>query len=103
MFDPDWQQTWTAEEAEKELEGFKFEGPGWYLNSHKETILVIPKEVVHAILASEEIPEFPWKRHWPKDTLFVFNAYMGWSPTLGFSLVVNAPTRRIDDEADEAL
>jgi hypothetical protein len=40
-FQADWKSLWSAEEAEIELTGFKFHGPGWYLEK-TGSILVLP-------------------------------------------------------------
>lgn len=37
---PDWEQQWTKEEAEKELDNFEFKGTGWYLSKCGEGMLV---------------------------------------------------------------
>lgn len=38
---PDWSHVWTSVEAEDQLEGFKFHGPGFYLTD-TDTIVVVP-------------------------------------------------------------
>lgn len=40
MFISDWSKIYTAKAAEKDLKGFKFKGPGWYMTA-TDTILVV--------------------------------------------------------------
>ena len=40
-FTPDWTVSYTSEQAEDQLEGFKFKGPGWY-HSKGDSLLVLP-------------------------------------------------------------
>lgn len=41
MFEYDWQNCWTVEQAEKELQGFEWKGPGVY-NHGFDSMIVIP-------------------------------------------------------------
>ncbi len=61
---PDWSNVWTAEEAEKELKGFEFKGPGWYVDPD-ESLLVVPMVV----------SDHTWRQRWPKDAKFRFCHY----------------------------
>lgn len=82
-FRPDWDTTYTAQEAEVQLKGFKFSGPGWYL-TETDTVLVAPSEAHRQ----------PWRAVWPDDTKFRFFV---WNRTgLGdvFNFIANAPVRR---------
>lgn len=81
-FRPDSTNLWTASEAQLELTGFKFSGPGWYVTD-TETILVIPAEEV----------ENPFIQSWPASTRFFFYFYDGRNPAHAFNSIVNAPTR----------
>lgn len=42
MFDCDWTEFYTPEEAEEQLRGFKFEGLGWY-ETETDTLLVLDR------------------------------------------------------------
>mgnify|MGYP001573820976 CR=1 FL=1 len=69
-FQPDWQELFLPGEAEEELTGFKFNGPGWYLT--EDTILVLP------IAGAER---------------FLFCVYTGRDATESFNQIINAPVR----------
>ncbi len=76
-FAPDWSETMTKEEAERELSGsrehaFVFKGPGWYLTS-KDTLLVTPVDT--------------------NPSLFTFHVYNDRNPCDSFNWIANAPTR----------
>ena len=70
---PDWTSVWTPDQAEKELENFKWQGAGWYINK-SDTLLVTP---------------FGDDGHF-----FKFNVYNGRNPAEDFNWVVNAPVRK---------
>lgn len=59
----DWSTRGTAAEAEKQLKGFKFAGPGWYITD-MDCMLVI---------ADERHPS--WKQQWPEEQIFRFYIY----------------------------
>lgn len=69
--EPDWKQLWAPAEAEKQLEGFKFAGVGWYLYV-SGSMLVLP-----GIEAAK----------------FWFWVYDQRSPCEEFNRIVNAPVR----------
>jgi len=69
---PDWKELWEPSEAEAQLEGFKFSGPGWYLYG-TDTIFVIPSPAAG-------------KKFW-------FWVYSGRNPSDAFGQIVNAPVR----------
>lgn len=75
-FFPDWTLLETPENAERELPGFKFKGPGWYLTV-EQTLLIIPTHQGNWFTFCF------WTRHNVGDAF-------GW--------IVNAPTR--DDKRD---
>jgi ribosomal protein L7/L12 len=82
---PDWSEVWTARNAEEQLQGFAFKGPGWYLSS-TDTLLVTPCGAV-------EEGSTPWQWKWPEDQLFRFNVYNHRNPADGFNQIINAPVR----------
>lgn len=82
-FQPDWKATLTAEDSEIELNGFKFKGPGWYIEKD-DTVLVFP--------ANGECEE-PWKQTWEEDRLFHFLVYNERNPSDAFNAIVNAPVK----------
>ena len=75
VFNPDWTSEFTPEDAERELKGFKFKGPGWYL-TNIDTLLVVPAKFKGAYL------------------FYVWNQSV-WGGTVGQSVngLVNVPTR----------
>jgi hypothetical protein len=92
-FNPSWQEVWTAEEAEKELTGFKFRGPGLYFIGD-DVIIVIPKDA-HPSISPWETISHPWNYSgWPKHALFTFLVYTGYNPLQTFNLIVSAPIRQ---------
>ena len=66
----DWDQIFTPEEAERELDGFEFRGAGWYFTD-VDTVLVIPVSETH----------------------FRICVYGDRDPTNAFKWIVNAPVR----------
>lgn len=90
QFKPDWSEVMTAAEAEKQFEGFKFIGPGWYPREN-QTMLVIP--------CDRPLDEVWYQRHnaakqpYPADERFEFNVYDGQNPADAFNCIINAPTR----------
>ena len=82
-FRPDWQEVWTADQANKELIDFTFNGPGWYRH-RADTLLVIPIE-----RDSDK-----WGHHsWSRQEKFLFCVYNGRSPANSFNAIINLPTR----------
>lgn len=84
-FTPDWKKLYTAEQANEDLQDFKFEGPGWYLIK-EDTLLVVPVDT--------STKSLPWKREWPKDQLFLFMVWNGSNPRDALNSVINAPVRQ---------
>lgn len=84
---PDWRQTWTSAQAEEQMPGFTFTGPGWYI--HKENVvIVVPqararREMWHHAKAYEDEP-------------FEFLVYIGRNPSNIFEAIQNAPSRQDD-------
>lgn len=85
-FHPDWTDIMTAREAENQLEGFKFSGPGWYTLAD-DTMLVIAFErpAVEAWNQKARLPNSKER--------FEFNVYNQRNPIDAFNLIINAPTR----------
>jgi len=85
-FKPDWVEIWTAAKAEEQLEGFIFNGPGWYCKPNIRTgdswLLVLPVD-----RPKERI----WDKSYDADEKFEFNVYNGYDPRKAFSLITNAP------------
>jgi hypothetical protein len=69
-FFPNWDQILTPEEAERELNGFEFKGPGWYYTD-TDTVLVIPMDKEY----------------------FRFCVWGDCDPTSAFRWIINAPIR----------
>jgi hypothetical protein len=86
-FKPDWEETWTAAEAEHELDGFKFDGPGWYLTK-TDAMLVVPC----GRLAANQ-----WHQKGTEKESFRFYIYNGRHPGDAFNAIANAPVR-LDEE-----
>lgn len=82
-FKPDWDSIWTAEEAKKELTGFKFRGPGWYIGDNSVFLVFPVGEVVN-----------PWIQEWSEDQRFYFMCYDSRNPANAFDSIVNAPVRQ---------
>jgi hypothetical protein len=82
-FRPDWVGIWSVEEAEKELTGFKFAGPGFY-HVAPDTMLVVPIE-----RKLEEI----WHSALRPGEKFRFYIWNGGRPIDVFNAIVNAPRR----------
>ena len=86
---PDWTRNWTAKEAEYELHGFKFTGPGWYFskgeNGSLDSMLVVPcNSVAEDVFASEH----------SEDTIFKFCVYNNRNPATDLQAIANAPVRQ---------
>ena len=79
-FHPDWTMIGTKEHAEKELEGFKFRGSGWYITGN-DTLLVLPYSAA--------------KDEGDRD-LYRFFIYNNRNPGEAFNWIVNCPTRQDD-------
>lgn len=84
----DWQEIWTAHQAEHQMKGFKFEGPGWYAYS-EHVLLVIPLESNNPKREYDGL----WSKNWPISQKFRFFVYNGRNPADIFNAIVNAPTR----------
>lgn len=86
---PDWTQSWTMSQAEEQLDGFKFNGPGWYITKN-ESMLVVPKDEPIRL----EHGNFPlWHQAWPPYTVFLFMIYSSNDPGLSIMALNRAPTR----------
>lgn len=80
---PDWEKVGTANELNNYIGGgFKFTGPGWY----------IEKDGAALIVPVEPFTD-PWRQTWPAGTLFRYLSY-GHNPLASFNAVANAPTRK---------
>ena len=82
-FIPDWSHRWNAAQAELELDGFKFQGPGIYRHG-KDVLLVVPTERDRATL---------WNKAFKAGEVFRFLVYTDRDPCDAFHLIVNAPGR----------
>src|SRR5438105_1903779 len=71
---PDWHETWSPDEAEEQLSGFKWRGPGWYF-TETDSMLVIPTP------------------NWKLTHNYNFLVYNHRNPCEGFNQIVNAPVR----------
>ncbi len=85
-FQPDWQELWTPAQAEAELRGFKFKGPGWYL-SGDDTVLVIQPNA----------PAYLGFGFWSSDVgvKFWFFVYNHRNPRSAFNQICQAPVRSV--------
>lgn len=97
-FLPDWTHVWTAEEAEEQLSGFKFSGPGWYLTK-SDSILVLP---MRGGPGAELSVNNTWRQLRPKGERFTFMVYNGYNPCAAFNAVANAPVRLDQFDYSEA-
>lgn len=84
---PDWSHVWRAKDAERELSGFKFEGPGWYLTKD-DVLLVIPTGA-----RDNQVHHWAHAGHWDEEQLFQFYVYNGRSPIQAFNELANAPVK----------
>jgi hypothetical protein len=94
-FAPDWEQLWTKEEAEEQLQPFTFNGPGWYISKNNngsiDTMLVIP-ENVNLVDPDGRLLDL-FRHAWPAETRFWFSFYNERNPAALFCAIANAPTR----------
>lgn len=89
-FEPD------ASQAEADLIGFKFLGPGWYEDAHGTT-LVIPDADVKYPFGIGQASKGPWRSSWPADQVFWVCYYEGRNPFNAFNALANAPTRQLEE------
>jgi hypothetical protein len=82
---PDWSKVWTAKQAEDELKGFKFLGPGWYIHAG-DALLASPVDVEKKHL---------WRDRWRKNQAFLFMVYNNRDPRQGMIMAGSAPVRRL--------
>lgn len=82
-FRPDWTKFYTKTEAEKELPGFNFHGPGWYLHRN-DTLLVVPVGRGQSKT---------WHHRSEEGEQFAFHVYNGRNPGAAFDLIAHAPVR----------
>ena len=99
-FKPDWSEIWTAKQAEKELIGFKFNGPGWYRahnirlpEGRPDIILVIPFDRAVGNRWTMGIADTFWAQANGEEERFEFNVYSGSHPVDMFNAIIHAPTR----------
>ncbi len=82
----DWVAMWTAQMAESQLDGFRFEGPGWY-HEGADTMLVVPVDrqvgarMFDPVAADEDDEE-----------RFEFHVFNDRNPARGFGWIASAPT-----------
>lgn len=81
---PDWNQRWTAEQAEHELADFKFNGPGLYHANDKEFMIVV---------AEERHIDTAWNHTMPSKEVFNFCVYTGDFTDSVFAVFCTIPTR----------
>src|SRR5258708_4753360 len=98
-FLPDWSSCWTANEAEEQLAGFKFQGPGWYFLKIDDDEIGFDKLLVVPDLGpTDTVENSVWQQKWMKKGrkfwFHVFNS--GRDPMHAFNSIVNAPTRQDD-------
>ena len=92
-FLPDYTLLYTSHEAEHELKGFKFTGPGWYVTK-TDTLLVVPDgDVEYTGSPALDTRRDPWKNAWKPGQKFWFFVWNGRNPGGVFDAVVHAPTR----------
>jgi hypothetical protein len=85
-----WSHLWTAKQAEKQLSGFEFKGPGWYLG-HEECMLVLPAEKASQ---NPNLYMYRWKLIGPPKTVYRFIIWNGRSDTRdSFRELAQAPIR----------
>lgn len=98
-FTPDWEHTWTKEEAEEELAPLVFNGPGWYLWNRSpgklDTLLVLPDSIPDTTENGALYMQLKdtFAHSWPYGTKFRFYCYNGRNPAALFCAIANAPTR----------
>jgi hypothetical protein len=81
---PDWTQVWTSSQAEKKnLGGFKFTGPGWYINEDGSAMLVAPVEA----------KVMPFVKNFGNDIKFRFYVYDRVNVCTIFNMIADAPVR----------
>lgn len=86
-FKPDWSEIWTPKEAEYELKGFKFNGPGWYMTT-TDAMLVVP---------IDRKPLGFWNKTSDPNERYEFHVWLaGANPQELFNLIAHAPTREDD-------
>lgn len=78
----DWEEIGTKEEIDQELD-INFTGPGWYLHSSGDCLLIFPYSEV----------ENPWIQKWPEDQRFCVLCFNGRNPVDIFNSIVRAPVR----------
>ena len=91
-FLPDYSTLYTSQEAEHELKGFKFQGPGWYFTETGATLVAPEGEVKWNIEDSHE--RGPWKNSWRPGQKFWFFVWSVRNPADAFNAIVNAPVRQ---------
>lgn len=86
MINCDWKFTGKADKAERVLDDFKFNGPGWYFTS-EGTVLAIPVD--------RTICNW-WDQECKLNEFFIFHVWQNIDPTNMLNAIVNAPTRQDD-------
>lgn len=84
-FLPDWTASWTIQEAQDQLEGFEFVGPGWYVDGDCVTLVVPEGDFSYTDR---------WRRSaWPSEQKFTFYVYGDRNPKSVFGSLALAPIR----------
>ncbi len=78
---PDWQETWTAAEAEEQYPKFDFTGVGWYFSDRGEAMLVSNVPLKSEAIRSLSNTEYYRFQYWSR------------SPLESFNWVANAPVQ----------
>lgn len=84
LLEYDWRKTYTVKDAEYDLTGFEFNGPGWYFTD-TETMLVVPHD--------RSIDKW-WHQRTDPNEVFTFYVWDNRSPIDAINAIVNAPTRQ---------
>jgi hypothetical protein len=83
-FSSDYRVIGTAEKLNRELVGFRFNGPGWY-KYRDDTVLVIPND--RPVLKT-------WHRYGTDNAeVFIAYVYNGYDPQQAFGSIAQAPVR----------
>lgn len=93
---PNWTKILTAKEAEREIKGFVFRGPGLYLSAESTLLVVSTAECPPSKRLL--IQSWIWKQSWPENTKFEFCVWnVPFRQTI-LSSKVPIPTRKYEDE-----
>lgn len=86
---PDYVDCFTAQDAEQEYVGFKFEGPGWYYTK-TDTVLAEPVD------RDPNLPTF-YAAKFTLTERFMFYVWNSTEVSKTLNRVINAPTRTHED------